>query len=114
MQFWRRWNRPAQQFLEEYAFKPAGGPRHFIGATLVTFAVSGLAHEYVFDIAAGRILGWQMAFFALQGLAVVATRHVRPSARSRPGWLAATFAFNLLSSILFFRSVNAVVPFYCP
>jgi len=111
-QFWRRWNLPAQQFLEEYAFKPAGGPRHSVRATLVTFAVSGVAHEYVFDIAAGRILGWQLLFFAIQGLAVVATRRIRPSPRAKPVWLAATFAFNLLSSILFFNSVNAVVPFY--
>jgi hypothetical protein len=111
-QFWRRWNRPAQQFLEEHAFKPAGGPRHFIRATLVTFAVSGLVHEYIFDFAAGRVLGWQLAFFGIQGLAVVVTRRVRPSAGSRPAWLAVTFAFNLLSSILFFRSVDAVVPFY--
>ena len=24
-EFWRRWNRPAQQFFQEYAFRPAGG-----------------------------------------------------------------------------------------
>ena len=27
-EFWRRWNRPAQQFLETYAFRPAGGLHH--------------------------------------------------------------------------------------
>src|SRR5262249_30335673 len=33
--FWRRWNVPAQQFLNEYTFRPAGGPRRAVRATLV-------------------------------------------------------------------------------
>ena len=53
--FWRRWNVPAQQFLNEYAFKPAGGLRKPFRATLITFAISGIVHEYVFSIASGRV-----------------------------------------------------------
>ena len=110
--FWRRWNRPAQQFLEEYAFKAAGGLRRPVRATLVTFGISGLLHEYVFGIASGRVQGCQLLFFMLQGFAVVATMRIRPRGRIAIPWIAGTWVFNLASSVLFFMSVNQVIPFY--
>jgi MBOAT, membrane-bound O-acyltransferase family len=113
-EFWRRWNRPAQQFLYEHAFKAAGGVRLAIRATLVTFGVSGLVHEYVFGIAVGRIQGCQLLFFSLQGCAVAATMRTRPSMRMSALWIAGTLMFNLATSVLFFQSVNAVLPFYWP
>jgi hypothetical protein len=76
--FWRRHNRPAQQFFYEDVFKPLGGLRWPIRATLVTFAVSGVLHEYLFSIAIGRVQGYQTAFFLIQGAAVAATRGIRP------------------------------------
>ena len=91
-EFWRRWNRPAQQFLHEYAFKPAGGFRRAVFATLVTFGVSGLVHEYVFGIAAGHSQGCQLLFFSLQGCAVAATMRARPSGRMSVLWIAGTLA----------------------
>jgi hypothetical protein len=107
--FWRcRWNRPAQQFFEEDVFKPAGGRRAPVRATLITFAVSAVAHEYLFDIAAGRVMGYQMMFFMIQGVAAALTRR----ARRTPINIAMTFAFNLSTSTLFFASFDAVVPFY--
>jgi hypothetical protein len=112
--FWRRWNRPAQHFLSEYIFMPAGGLRRPVRATLVTFGVSGLIHEYVLGIAAGRVQGWQILFFAVQGCAVVATAHARPTGRTQSLWIAATVVFNLATSVLFFQSVDAVLPFYWP
>ena len=113
-EFWRRWNRPAQQFFNEYAFMPAGGFRRTVRATLVTFGVSGLVHEYVFSIAVGRIQGCQFLFFSLHGCAVVATMHIRPAGRMLPLWIAGTLAFNLSTAVLFFQSVDAVLPFYWP
>lgn len=113
-EFWRRWNRPAQAFFHEYAFGPAGGPRRAVWATLVTFGVSGLVHEYVFGIASGRLQGRQMLFFLLQGGAAAATLRVRPSGRARPAWIAGTLAFQAAASVLFFQSVDAVLPFYAP
>lgn len=110
--FWRRWNRPVFHFLQEHGFKPAGGYRRPVRATLAVFAVSGLCHEYVFGIAAGRVQGWQMLFFMLQGVATVATMRVRPRGAAVPLWVAGTLAFNLAASVIFFRSVAAVVPFY--
>jgi len=111
-EFWRFYNRPVGQFLNEYLFTPLGGPRHVVSATLLTFAFSGVMHEYLFDLPARRILGTQMAFFLIQGLAVTATLRIRP-----PGWAVApaillTFAFNLLTARLFLAAMNAVVPFY--
>ena len=110
--FWRCWNVPAQQFLNEYTFQPAGGPRRAIRATLVTFAISGLVHEYVFGIASGRVQGWQLLFFMLQGVAVVATMRIRPRGRITVLWIVGTWVFNLASSVLFFQSVNQVLLFY--
>jgi D-alanyl-lipoteichoic acid acyltransferase DltB (MBOAT superfamily) len=110
--FWRRWNVPAQQFLNEYAFTPAGGPRRAARATLVTFGISGMVHEYVFGIASGCVQGWQLLFFMLQGVTVVATMRIRPRGRITLLWIAGTWVFNLASSFLFFLSVNQVLPFY--
>jgi hypothetical protein len=111
-EFWRRYNRPAQQFLAEDVFRPAGGLRRPVRAALVTFLVSALIHEYLFSIAIGRIQGYQTAFFLVQGIAVVATWRLRP----RGGWtvvgILGTTAFNLAASVLFFLSANNVLPFY--
>ncbi|HZN64890.1 MAG TPA: MBOAT family O-acyltransferase [Tepidisphaeraceae bacterium] len=110
--FWRRWNRPYWRFTREHVFEPLGGVRRPALATLAAFAVSGLFHEYVFGVAAGRVQGWQMAFFLLHGCATLATMRVKPRGAAVPLWVAGTLAFNLASAVLFFRSVDAVVPFY--
>ncbi len=110
--FWRRYNRPAQQFFREDVFKPMGGARHPLRIALATFAVSALLHEYAFDIGAGRVQGYQSAFFLLQGVAVVATGKVRPKGPARFAGMAATLAFNLASGLLFFASLDEIVPFY--
>jgi hypothetical protein len=111
-EFWRRWNRPAQQFLRECAFIPAGGVQRPIRATLFTFAISGVVHEYVFGIAAGTVQGRQMLFFMIQGLAVGPTMRLRPRGCKAGVGIVATLAFNLTTAALFFKSVNAVLPFY--
>ena len=112
--FWRRWNRPAQQFLNAYIFMPFGGLRRPVLASLATFGMSGLIHEYVLGIAAGRVQGWQLLFFSVQGCAAVATAHARPTGWTQSLWIAATVAFNLATSVLFFQSVDAILPFYWP
>jgi D-alanyl-lipoteichoic acid acyltransferase DltB (MBOAT superfamily) len=109
--FWRRYNRPVQQFFYEDIFKPIGGRRFPLVATLLTFAVSAIIHEYVFGIALGRVQGYQTAFFMIQGCATAATLHIRPKSKSI-SWIAGTLLFNLATSVLFFASINGVVPFY--
>jgi len=110
--FWRRYNRPVEQFFFEDIFKRVGGFRSPARATLITFAISGLVHEYVFGIASGRARGYQMIFFLIHGCAVAATLRVRPRGWQAVPWIAATLAFNLVASVLFFANLNDVVPFY--
>lgn len=111
-EFWRVYNRPVNQFFQEYIFKPARGRDHPRAVTLVTFIVSGIIHEYVFDIPAPQMVGGQMLFFMLQGIAAMATLRLRPR-----GWMAIpamllTLAFNLATVYFFLICVNAVFPFY--
>jgi hypothetical protein len=111
-EFWRRWNRPFRDFFDEYVFRPSGPARRPVLATLTVFAVSGLLHEYPFGVAIGRVQGWQMLFFMLQGCAVAATLRIRPTGRAAPLWWAGTLAFNLATAMLFCRSVDGVIEFY--
>ncbi len=110
--FWRRYNRPAQQFFREDVFRLLGGKRHPLRMALATFFVSALLHEYAFDVGAGRVQGYQTAFFLLQGGGMVATMGIRLKGWRRYPWMAATFAFNLATGALFFASLDEVVPFY--
>lgn len=110
--FWRRWNRSFRGFFDEHVFRPSGGARHPVRATLAVFAVSGLMHEYVFDVAIGRVQGWQMLFFMLQGIAAAATLRIRPTRWAASLWRAGTLLFNLATSAIFCRSVDGVIAFY--
>jgi hypothetical protein len=107
-EFWRRYNRAVGQFLYENLFKPAGGLRRPIRATLLIFVASSVLHEYVFFVPIGHIDGYQTAFFMIQGLGVALTVRWRPKGRSRVLGIAATVAFNLLTSFLFFASLKQV------
>jgi D-alanyl-lipoteichoic acid acyltransferase DltB (MBOAT superfamily) len=110
--FWRRYNRVIGQFLHEDVFLRVGGFRAPLRATMITFVISALAHEYLFGIAIGRVEGWQTAFFLVQGLAVAATVRLKP----RGPWVfvstAMTLAFNIATSFLFYASVDAVSPWW--
>jgi hypothetical protein len=110
--FWRRYNRPMHQFFWEDVFKPVGGLRAPVRATLLVFAVSAVMHEYIFGIAIGRVQGYQTAFFLLQGAAVAATARVKARGWRAILWTAGTLGFNFVSSVLFFASMNGLVPFY--
>ena len=81
-------------------------------ATLATFAVSGLLHEYLFAVTFRRVTGYPMAFFLLHGLAAVLTRRFKPT-----GWLIVpavlfTFAFNTASTLLLLIPINERIPLY--
>ena len=110
--FWRRYNRPVHQFLEQDVFTPAGGRRSPFRAAVVAFVVSALVHEYVFFVPVGRVQGYQTAFFLLQGLAVATTLRLSPRGVAAVASIAATFTFNVLTGVLFFASVDEVLPFY--
>ena len=108
--FWRRYNRPAQQFFHDHIYRRVGGPP--IRAILITFVLSAIIHEYVFSIALSRVQGCQTVFFLLQGIAAAATIRVRPTGLCKWAAIAATLSFNLASGVFFFVSVQGAVPFY--
>jgi hypothetical protein len=109
---WRRYNRTVGQFFYEDLFPRFGGLRRPVRATLLVFAFSSLVHEYVFGVAIGAVQGWQTAFFMLQGVAVAATLRARPRGAARVAAMLGTLAFNATSSVLFFVSLQQVVPFW--
>jgi MBOAT membrane-bound O-acyltransferase family protein len=110
--FWRRYNRNMHQFFLKDVFVSAGGLRAPVRATLLVFILSALIHEYLFSIAIGRVQGYQTAFFLIQGVAVAATARIKVRGRGALLWIVATLAFNLVTSVLFFASMNELVPFY--
>jgi hypothetical protein len=110
--FWRRYNRPVHEFLQHDVFVPAGGRRRPIVGAIAVFLVSAAIHEYVFSVAVRRVQGYQTAFFLLQGVAVAATLRVKPRGATAAACVAATFTFNVATGVLFFASVNRVIPFY--
>ena len=111
-EFWRRYNRNMQQFFWQDIFRNSGGRRAPIRTMLIVFALSALLHELIFSAAIGRVQGYQMAFFAVQGLAAASTARVKVKGWSAIPWTLGTLVFNLASSVLFFASIHGVVPFY--
>ncbi len=106
--FWRRYNRNAGQFLGEHVFVPLGGHRTPRRAILVTFIINGLFHEYVGAMLAGRVTGYLLAFFIVQGLGVALTFRTRlRSPVAQTAGTALTLVFNYLTTILFFEAVDA-------
>lgn len=110
--FWRRHNRIVGQALYENVFLRVGGLRHPVRGTLAAFAVNGLLHEYLATAMVGRVLGYQLAFFALHGVAVVATMRARPRGAMAGLGRASTLGFNLATGILFALSLDPVMGLY--
>jgi hypothetical protein len=105
--FWRRYNCSAGRFFHDDLFLPCGGRRHPVLGMIVVFAVNGIFHEALAFLLVGRIQGYQLAFFALQGAAVILTYRFRPrGALAVVSW-AATLVFNIATSALFFASIHA-------
>ena len=110
--FWRRYNRLVGQAFHENVFMIFSGRRHPLRTTLLVFFLSGVMHEYIFGIAIGAVQGLQLAFFMLQGVAVAATLRMRPKGKRRLLGIAGTFAFNVVTSLLFFDALDQVIPIW--
>ncbi len=104
--FWgQRWNLFVSGFLRRFVFVPLVRGGHVYRAAAAVFLVSGLAHEYFVFVSVERGAyepGYMLAFFALQGAAVMGgawwRAHLKPLRFSPAGvkivvhlvWLAAT------------------------
>ena len=110
--FWRRYNRNMQQFFWQNVFKTTGGLRAPIRTTFLVFVLSALMHELIFSVAIGRVQGYQMTFFLVQGIAATLTAHVKVKGYAVAPWVVGTFVFNLASSVFFFASIHELFPFY--
>ncbi|MCK6439844.1 MAG: hypothetical protein L6Q71_06545 [Planctomycetes bacterium] len=108
--FWRRWNRPAGQILYEDILKRFRGSRSIALATLFTFAINGLLHEWIALVTNGVFNGFQMIFFMLQGLAVLATRGFKPTGWAVVPWILGTLIFNAFTTMLAFTAFPRVSP----
>lgn len=110
--FWRRYNRDAGRFLYEDIFLPVGGAHAPRRAILVAFAANGLLHEYLAWAIIGRVLGYQIAFFLVQGAAVALTFRLRPRGPGALAGWAATMVFMDVSAVLFLATVQEIIPWY--
>jgi hypothetical protein len=104
--FWRRYNCEAGRFLREDVFYPLGGRRHPAAAGLLVFFINGVLHEYLALILVGHVTGYQLAFFALHGVATALTVRLRPRSRFRLVGMLLTLIFLFFTTILFFATVN--------
>ncbi len=108
--FWRRYNRPGGRFLYENVFRQAGGRRAPLRATLLTFTVNGVLHEYMAFILVQRVQGYQIAFFLIHGIAVALTFRLRPRGPLAVLCVAGTFLFVVATSALFFATLENTAP----
>ena len=72
-----------RQYLIRFVFLPLGGAKRPNLGIMVTFLVSGVIHEYQFDVASSAVKGYVLAFFAANGLAVVLERKFKRFLRRR-------------------------------
>ena len=110
--FWRRYNRDAGRFLFMDLLVPLVGKRALLKGTAIVFIASGVLHEYLSLVMSGRLLGYQMAFFGIQGAATMLTLAWRPRGVLRLLGVICTLTFNLITSALFFASVDLFVNWY--
>lgn len=111
--FWRRYNRGAGLLFHEDVFKPANGRRRPRRAIMLSFLLNGAYHEYLATVLIGRVMGYQLAFFTIHGLAVALTYRSRPMRWSPAVTVlsrAGTIGLLYVSTILFFTSVDQIQP----
>lgn len=115
-EFWRRYNYRLHDWLYRNVYQTAGGRHAPARSVLWVFVFSGLFHEAAFALATCRLTGYQFAFFAIQGPAVLASRPLERLARR--GGVAGrvlahvvTVLFLSVTSVLFFHGVSLVFPF---
>ncbi len=117
LDFWSRYNVWIHRWLKRHVFVPIGrrGRRPALGI-LAVFAVSGLMHEYLIDVAVPELVGRQFAFFGLHGLGAIGGAWVGRRYRAITGHpapkvpaVAATLGFVLLTAPIFIRCMDRII-----
>jgi hypothetical protein len=116
LDFWSRYNVWIHRWLKRHIFEPIGRRRRKpILGILAVFGASGLLHEYLFLPVDLKLLGWQLAYFLVQGVgAILATgigrriEHIAGRRIPRPLAIAATLAFVLVTAPIFIHCLDRV------
>ncbi|MCP4363691.1 MAG: hypothetical protein GY800_00075 [Planctomycetes bacterium] len=82
-EFWRRWNKPMQEWLVYNVFRVFGrvsGRKRFATGVFLSFVASGLLHEYAVSLASCTINGFMLTYFMIQSFACLLSirLHRRP------------------------------------
>ena len=113
-EFWQRYNYRLHDWLYRNIFQATGGRRAPARSVLLVFVFSGVFHEAAFALATSRLTGYQFAFFAIQGPAALASRHLeRLARRGVAGRITAhgvTILFLSVTSVQFFHGISEVFP----
>ncbi len=116
-EFWSdRWNLAFRDLAHVYIFRPLAARIGVLAATMATFLVSGLIHDFVISIPAGGGYGLPTLYFVLQGCGVCfeRTRLARRLGlgRGETGWFYC-LALTTLPVCLLFHSMfidRVVIP----
>jgi hypothetical protein len=105
--FWgARWNRVVSRTLAVEAYGPARRRLGRVAGVACAFLASGVFHEFLFAVPGGRPHGLYVAYFALQGAAVLASTALFPRSRrgtgARAGARVLGWAVLLATAPLFF------------
>lgn len=115
-EFWQRYNDRVHTWFYQNVFLPTGGRRAPVRSILLVFLVSGLMHEVPFTMATSRLTGYQLAFFAIQGPAALASGSLDRLARrgglaGRVATHGSTILILAVTSVLFFDGMSRIFPF---
>ncbi|HVJ66356.1 MAG TPA: MBOAT family O-acyltransferase, partial [Caulifigura sp.] len=116
-EFWLRYNTRVHLWMLRNVFRRVGAAHHPVWGVTFVFFVSAVFHEAAFDVALSRIDGTQFAFFMLQIPAVLASPALERFAKrggvpARVMAHAVTIMWLLITSVLFFRGIGKIFPFY--
>jgi hypothetical protein len=114
--FWGRYNVCIHRWLKRHIFRPVvRSGRSPATAVLAAFAFSGVGHELIFLPAAPELLGWQLAFFMLQGAGAIVGAGLGRAYQARVRRrlprsiaVAATVAFVLATAPLFLHCIDRI------
>jgi hypothetical protein len=111
-QFWRRWHRSGYPWYLHDIAKPLRRIGPSFVPVMAAFVVSGLLHEYIAGVCLRRFSGYLLAFFVVQGIAVIATHRVNLVGSWRILGVVLTYAFNWFTAVWFVVPINQFIPFY--